>query len=143
MFKSIQNLRIGTKLAVTSVLSILLVVGMIYAKMTGNAAVRQADESAGGQHAITMHALEAKAALGGMMIGVREIRLSGNPAELQTAEEYLATRHKAAENFIDETFKLSKSAENRARIEKMKALADDYVKSTGQPIIDLQKEVVT
>ena len=76
MFKFIQNLRIGIKLAVTSVLSILLVVGMIYAEMTGNAAVRQADESAGGQHAITMHALEAKAALRGMMIGVREIRLS-------------------------------------------------------------------
>ena len=142
MFKFIQNLRIGTKLALTSVLSILLVAGMIFSEMSGNAAVRQADETAGGQHAIRMHALEAKASLRGMMIGVREIRLSGNPAELQAAEEYLDARHKAAEGFIGETLKLSKSPENRARIEKMKALADDYVSSTGRPIAGLQKEVV-
>src|ERR1700743_537379 len=77
-----------------------------------------------------------------MMIGVREIRLSGNPAELQAAQDYLEVRHKAALNSIDETFKLSKSPENRVRIEKMKAGADDYVNRTAREIITLQKEVV-
>ena len=92
MIKFIQNLRIGTKLAITSALSILLVAGMIFAEMSGNAAVRQADEIAGGQHAIAVHALETKAAIRGMMIGVREIRLSGTPAELQAAQDYLEAR---------------------------------------------------
>jgi methyl-accepting chemotaxis protein len=142
MFKFIQNLRIGTKLAITSALSILLVVGMVFAVMSGNAAVRQADESAAGQHAITVHALEAKGALRGMMIGVREIRLSGNPAELQAAQDYLDARYKSAQNSIGETYKLSKSPENRARIERMKALADEYVKHTALEIVGLQKEVV-
>jgi hypothetical protein len=38
MITLIQNLRIGTKLAITSALSILLVAGMIFAQMSGNSA---------------------------------------------------------------------------------------------------------
>ena len=41
MLRIIQNLRIGTKLAITSALAILLVAGMIYLQMTGGAHVRR------------------------------------------------------------------------------------------------------
>ena len=82
-------MRIGTKLAITSALSILLVAGMIFAQMSGNSAVRQADEIAGAQHAIALRASEAKASARGMMVGVRDIRLARNQAELQAAQDYL------------------------------------------------------
>jgi methyl-accepting chemotaxis protein len=143
MITLIQNLRIGTKLAITSALSILLVAGMIFAQMSGNSAVRQADEIAGAQHAIALRASEAKASARGMMVGVRDIRLASNQAELQTAQDYLEARHKAALNNIGETLKLSKSPENRARIEKMKVLADDYVNRAAREIVAVQKEAVT
>jgi hypothetical protein len=37
---------------------------------------------------------------------------------------------KSVNHYSDEMLKLSKSAENRARIEKIKARADDYWKGT-------------
>ena len=44
----------------------------------------------------------------------------------------MAARHKSVHHFADEMLKLSKSAENRARIEKLKARVDDYAKGAQQ-----------
>lgn len=52
MTSIIQDLRIGTKLAIASVLSILLVAGMIYLQITGGAKVREAGEAAARQQAV-------------------------------------------------------------------------------------------
>jgi methyl-accepting chemotaxis protein len=138
----IQNLRIGTKLAITSLLTILLVGGMIFAQMSGNAAVRHADEAAGIQQTLAARAIEAKASVRGMMIGVRDLRLATSTDQLQAAQDYLGNRHKAAQGSIGEALKLSKSPENRARIEKMSALADDYLNRAAREIITVQKEAV-
>jgi methyl-accepting chemotaxis protein len=138
----IQNLRIGTKLAITSLLTILLIGGMIFAQMSGNAAVRHADEAAGIQQTLAARAIEAKASVRGMMIGVRDLRLATSTDQLQAAQDYLGSRHKAAQGYIGEALKLSKSPENRARIEKMSALADDYLNSAAREIITVQKEAV-
>ena len=54
MTKMFTNLRIGTKLAITSVLSILLIAGMIFAQITGNGAVRKANDSAIDQQSIAL-----------------------------------------------------------------------------------------
>jgi methyl-accepting chemotaxis protein len=138
----IQNLRIGTKLAITSLLSILLVGAMIFAQVSGNANVRQADEAAGIQQTLATRAIEAKASVRGMMIGVRDIRLARTTEELQAAQDYLDNRHKAALQNIEEAHKLSKSPENRARIEKMSALADDYLNRAAREIVAVQKQAV-
>jgi methyl-accepting chemotaxis protein len=142
MMQIIQNLRIGTKLAVTSVFSILLVGAMIFAQMHGNSLVRNADDAANGQQLIARYAIEVKASVRGMMIGVRDIRLARASAELQAAQEYLNNRHKSAQNNIGETLNLSKSPENRARMEKMKGLIDDYVNRAAKEIITVQKEAI-
>jgi methyl-accepting chemotaxis protein len=142
MMRIIQNLQIGTKLAITSMLSILLVGGLIFVLMNGNALVRNADDAANSQQLIARHAIEAKASVRGMMIGVRDIRLASGSAELQAAQEYLGSREKAAQNNVGETLKLSKSPENRARIEKMKSLIDDYMSRTAREIITVQKEAI-
>ncbi len=142
MMQLIQNLRIGTKLAITSALSILLVCGLIFAQMNGNALVRHADDAANGQQLLARHAIDAKASVRGMMIEVRDIRLARASAELQAAQEYLNTRHRSAQSFVGETLKLSKSPENRAQIEKMKSLIDDYVSRAAKEIITVQKEAV-
>jgi methyl-accepting chemotaxis protein len=138
----IQNLRIGTKLAITSLLTILLIGGMIFAQMNGNATVRHADEAATIQQTLAARALEAKASVRGMMVGVRDLRLATSTDELQAAQDYLGNRHKAAQGYIAEALKLSKSPENHARIEKMSALADDYLNRAAREIITVQKEAV-
>ena len=142
MMQIIQNLRIGTKLAITSMLSILLVGGLIFVLMNGNALVRNADDAANNQQLLARYAIEAKASVRGMMIGVRDIRLARVSAELQAAQEYLDSRQKAAQSNVGETLKLSKSPENRARIEKMKSLIDDYMSRTAKEIITVQKEAI-
>jgi methyl-accepting chemotaxis protein len=132
MMKIIQNLRIGTKLAVTAVFSILLIGGMIYAQISGNAAVRNANELANGQQTIARDAIDTKASIRGMQTGGRDIRLASTPAELQKAADYLAARLKSVNGFSDEMMKLSHSQENRERIAKVKALAGDYAKAIQQ-----------
>ena len=58
MTRIIQNLRIGTKLAIASALCILLVGLMIFSQMTGNAAVRKANESAIAQQTVARDAID-------------------------------------------------------------------------------------
>jgi hypothetical protein len=66
MTKILTNLRIGTKLAITSVLSILLIGMMIFGQMSGNAAVRKMNASAVDQQTIANDAMEARASIRGM-----------------------------------------------------------------------------
>ena len=142
MINIIQNLRIGTKLAITSALSILLVGAMIYLQISGNATVRRGTDNILEQNALARFAAEAKASTRGMMVGVRDMRLATSAAELQAAQEYLDARHKAAQTNIGEALKLSKSPENRARIEKMRGLADDYYNRAAREIVAVQKDAV-
>jgi HAMP domain-containing protein len=122
MIRIIQNLRIGTKLAITSAMSILLVASMIYLQMTGGTDVRKADAAAVAQQSIAQNAAEAKASVRGMQVGIRDIILSATPADLQKAADYFAERQTAALRFAGEMAKLSKSAENSERIAKLTSL---------------------
>jgi methyl-accepting chemotaxis protein len=103
--------------------------------------VRQTYQSAVLQQTIMHDAIEAKAALRGMQIGVRDVRLANTPADMQKANGYLAERLTAVNKFADEMLRLSHSSENRARIEKLKALAADYVKGTQQ-IVAVRGEAI-
>jgi methyl-accepting chemotaxis protein len=77
-----------------------------------------------------------------MMVGIRDLRLAGTQAELQAAQDYLAERHKSVHEHVDAALKLSKSAENRARLQKMKTLADDYVSRMGKEIVAIQGDAI-
>jgi methyl-accepting chemotaxis protein len=142
MMRTIQNLRIGTKLAITSLLSVLLVGGMIYGQMSGNASTREGSESEGRLNVIARNAVEAKASVRGMMIGVRDIRLAASRTELQAAQDYLDARYKSAQQFIEESHKLAKSAENRERLQKMRELADNFMNRAVNAIVAARSEAM-
>jgi methyl-accepting chemotaxis protein len=125
MMRIIQDLRIGTKLAITSALTILVVAAMIYLQMTGGADVRTATDNAARQQVIAQNAAEAKASVRGMQIGIRDILLATNPDELKKADDYFAARAVAALKFAGEMAKLSHSAENRQRIDRLKVLIEN------------------
>ena len=80
-----------------------------------------------GQQTIARDAVDAKASIGGMQTAVRDLRLASNPADLQKANDNLAARLKSMNHLSEEMLKLSKSAENRARIEKLRTRAADYI----------------
>ena len=132
MRRIIQNLRIGTKLAITSALGVLLVGFMIGSQMYGNASVSHSHESAIVQQSIAKDAVETKAALVGMQVAIRDIRLASTSADMQKASNNLAERLQSEHKFADEMARLSQSAENCARIEKLKSLTEAYVKGAQQ-----------
>jgi CHASE3 domain sensor protein len=132
MISIIQNLRIGTKLAVTSALTILLVAGMIYLQITGGMQIREASETASRQQAVAANAGEAKASVRGMQVGTRDIVLAKNSAELQAAVEYFNTRKASTLKYLGELTKLSTSAENRQRMAKLTELTEAFDKGKDQ-----------
>jgi methyl-accepting chemotaxis protein len=138
----IQNLRIGIKLAITSMLSVLLVGAMVFVQMSGNAAVRGANEMASKQQTIARLAAEAKASVRGMQIAVRDVRLAATAPDLQKARDFLEARQKAGSASVDDILKLSVSPENRERATKMKALVGDYAART-QDIAALRSEIIS
>ena len=114
---------------------------MIYGQMSGNAAVRRMNESAATQQTLARDAVDAKASIRGIQIGVRDVRLARLPADLQKANEYVAARQKSAIEFADAMLSLSKSTENHERIEKIKSLVGDYARRT-QEISAVRAEVI-
>ena len=141
MMQIVQNLRIGTKLAVTSLLTILLIGGMILSEISGNAAVRQKSDAAGAQQTIARTAVEMKAAIRGMIIGVRDIRSAKTEAEMQTARDLLALRQKSTLGYVNEAVKLVKSTESRDRLLKIEGLAGRYVAASND-IAAVRNEII-
>ena len=131
MMRIIQDLRIGTKLAITSGLTILVVAGMIYLQITGGDDVRAATDKAAGQQAIAQNAAEAKASVRGMQMGIRDILMATTPEELKKGDDYFADRTVQALKFNGEMAKLSKSPENRQRIERQKVLIEGLSRRQG------------
>jgi methyl-accepting chemotaxis protein len=137
----ILNLSIGAKLGIASALGVLLVATMVITQMRANVAMRDLDARMSGQQTIARDAVAAKAALRGMQIGVRDLRLANSSPDLQRANDYLAARLKSATQYTDAMLKLSKSAENRTRIEKLRAKAEDYAKG-AQQIATVRSEAI-
>ena len=132
MFSLLQNLQIGTKLAIASALGVLLVGAMIASQTLGNASIRETSQSALAQQQIARDAVKAEATVRGMQLAVRDIRLANNPADIQKATQNLGEQQKSTNFLVDEMLKLSHEMENRAPIEKLRSLAANYEKAAQQ-----------
>lgn len=141
IFNLVLNLSIGVKLGITSALGVLLVCAMVWSQLHANATARDLDAKMADQQTIARDAVDAKASIRGMQTGVRDIRLANSEADLQKASEYIAARLQSVNKFTDEMIKLSRSAENRARIEKMKVRASDYANGAKQ-IVAVRTEAI-
>ena len=137
----ILNLSIGAKLGIASGLGVLLVATLVIVQIRANATIRDLDARMSGQQTIARDAVEAKASVAGMQVAVRDLRLANNSADLQKAVDSLAARLKSLNHYGDEMLRISKSAENRARIEKLKTRAGDYAKG-AQQIVTVRTEAV-
>jgi methyl-accepting chemotaxis protein len=137
----VMNMSIGAKLGIASGLGVLLVATMVIVQIRANAAIRDLEARMSGQQTIARDAAEVKASVAGMQIAVRDLRLANNSVDLQKAVDGLASRLKSANHYSDEMLKISKTPENRARIEKLKARAGDYAKG-AQQIVAVRTEAI-
>jgi len=127
MTKMDLSFRIGTKLALMSVIGVLLVVGMIVGAMYGNSSVGSANNRAIFQQQLARTLTDAKSSIRGMNIAVRDIRLASATERLQAAIRTLEMRHADASKLIDESLPKLRIPENRERIQKVKTLANQYL----------------
>ena len=132
MLSLVQNSKIGTKLAIASALGVLLVGAMIVSQMHGNASVRETSQSAIEQREIARDAVRAEAAVRGMQLAVRDLRLANSAADIQKAIQGLGNQQTSINSLVDAMLRLSHAAENRARMAKLKSLAADYEKAAQQ-----------
>lgn len=139
--RMIENIGIGMKLAISSMLGILLVAAMVAAQMISNATIQAANDTATIQQTIAKDGIDAKASVRGLQVGVRDIRLAASTDEMQSALEYLSAREKSVLGFCDEMLRLSQSAENRERISRLRTLANEFV-SKARGIAKVRAEAI-
>jgi methyl-accepting chemotaxis protein len=82
-----------------------------------------------------------KAAIRGMMIGVRDIRSAKTEAEMREAQDLLANRQKSTLSYVDEAVKLVKSTESRELLLKIEGLVGKYVAATND-IAAVRNEII-
>ncbi len=119
-----NNLSIGTKLAVTSGLSVLLVIGMLVNSMYSSSQVKAANELAMSQQGIVHNVAEIELEFLKVRMAVRNMRLAMTKAELDAANT-LAQQQKLIEANIERMMPLLRLPENRERSAK----ALNYIKA--------------
>ncbi len=139
MFK-LSNISIGLKLSMMSGLGILFVVGLIVGQMWGSSHVRAESDAAETQGEIGRAVMAAKASERGMQMAVRDIRLSRNSEQMQEALKFLETRHKSFNGFTGPLVAKFTSPENRANMEKIISLGEQYSKG-AQEIAAVKKQI--
>jgi methyl-accepting chemotaxis protein len=128
----IQNLRIGTKLAITSVLTLGLVALMIVMQMRGDAEVQKLTIAASDQQTIALASAELKASVRGMQIGIRDILMAGSTAEMQKGVTYFNDRQAAALKFAGDMARLARAQDTHQRIERLTVLVGNFGKGQQQ-----------
>ena len=126
------NFRIGTKLAISSGVSIVLLAGVTANQMIGNAAVSRSSATATTQQDIVANAIDAKASMRGMMVGVRDLRLAQSPDDARKAVDYVHARLKSAAEFTAKLVNEIRSAESREKLDKIKKQLADVSKAFGE-----------
>ncbi len=141
LFGIFINLRIGTKLALTSGIGILLVVAMLANQVMSERSVAQLEEAADVQQKIMVHNLNTEAAVRRVQMNVRDVRLAKTVADIKSPAERL--RENLARTFkeVDGALKLVKKPENRERLLKIRALVEKYGVG-AEEIVTTQTEIL-
>jgi hypothetical protein len=144
-----SNLRIGTKLAVTSGLAIVLVLAMVGMQWLSGRDIQSSTAVSRLQVGVFSDALLAQGALRGLQVSVRDIRLAASKEALQTATNHMEELAKVAHGFVDPLAQKSLYPENRARFAKVGSLVDQYAAGAKEVaglqanILDLNAKLAT
>jgi signal transduction histidine kinase/CheY-like chemotaxis protein len=121
-----MNMRIGTKLAITVGIGVVLVTGMIVNQQASNTSVARQTELARDEQFVIADLLSASVALQRMQVGAREIRLAISEREADQALAALRESMGNAVSNIQAAIQLCGNAENCERLENLVKLAKDY-----------------
>ena len=131
--------RIGTKLAISSGLGVLLVVGMLVNQRMSDGNVDAQNAAAHNQQELRRHALGIESGVRRMQMNVRDVRLARTSKDLDTHTETLRNNLKRTLGEVGEALKYVRRPENRERLEKIRSLVQTYG-AGGEEIAKTQAE---
>jgi methyl-accepting chemotaxis protein len=121
------TLRIGSKLAITAGLGVLLIVGMVLNSHLSGKAVENAVSSAAVQQDIFATASKAETILYRAQIALRDVLLSDDEAQVDKAFDNVKARTADARKFSQDVAKKATRAEDRDRLQKLDTMLSNYV----------------
>jgi methyl-accepting chemotaxis protein len=127
-----MNIRIGTKLAITVGIGVVLVAGMIVNQQLSNTSVARQTELARDEHFVIAALLSASVALQRMQVGTREIRLAISESEADQALAGLRESMGKAVSYLQAAVQLCGNAENCGQLENLVKLAKDYAAAAAE-----------
>jgi methyl-accepting chemotaxis protein len=127
------DVAIGTKIAVSSTLAVLLVGCIVASQIMGDRAVQAAKAAADREQSIVADAIYAVSNTRGMQTATRDIRLAANSNDVKRAVDNLEARRKTADSYAEQAFNLirqsgrsgERAAELRKAIEQYAAGANE------------------
>jgi methyl-accepting chemotaxis protein len=137
----LSSLRLGIKLAAMSALSIVLVLIMMGSQMLTNEDVRNNSDLIRSQEQIARDITEVRRLETRMERNVADIRLARSSEELRKAINSVDKDHTSVIKIIDETEAKLRIPENRERMKKIRALAEQYA-SDAKSIEAMQEEII-
>jgi methyl-accepting chemotaxis protein len=126
------NIRIGTKLAITVGIGVVLVAGMIANQQISNASVARHAELERNEQFVTADMLRASVDLRRMQTGTREIRLSISEREADQALAGLRDSMSKAVGYLLAAVQLCGNTENCVRFDRLVTLAKDYAANAAE-----------
>ena len=127
-----MNIRIGTKLAITVGIGVVLVAAMIVNQQRSNTSVARQTELARDEQFVIADLLSASVALQRMQIGAREIRLAISEREADQALAGLRESLGDAVTHIQAAIQSCGNAENCERLMSLVTLAKDYAAAAAE-----------
>jgi len=121
------DLSIRTKLAIWAALGVILVAGMLVEQQIGDRSAARLRQVADSKQLTAVEALRAAKDLGNMRLELREMRLAIAPSEVDHALDRLRADAAAASRHIKTAIALSDASTDKAELQKLDALAADYV----------------
>src|SRR5215470_14887879 len=120
------NFRIGTKLAISAVVGVALVVAILANQQLSGSAVMQATDTAIRQQTTQAEALAAQSAIRGLELANRDVRSAVSPTEVDSALTALRARLSETDSRLDAATVLTDQPEQRERLANAKQRSADY-----------------
>ncbi|MGP0094833.1 MAG: methyl-accepting chemotaxis protein [Xanthobacteraceae bacterium] len=125
-FLSGFKFRIGTKLAITSGLGVLLVAGMVVNQQATDGTITQQNAAAASQQQVHTHSLSAESAVRRMQMAFISGRAARSSEDLNSSAEALRAAYQRALSETDGALKNVQGPESRERLQKIRELIEKY-----------------
>ena len=137
------DLSIRTKLVIWAALGVLLVAGMLAEQQIGDRSAAHLRQLADSKQLTAVEALRAAKDLGNMRLELREMRLAMAPSEVDHALERLRGDAASAAKHIKTAVALSDGPADKGELEKLGALATNYVDVSGKLAVAARRITAT